>query len=169
MSLPAHSFTHPVTHKLKLLVRKLQRNVPRLLMFGSGLESVPIVKMMLWEELSPYRPTGMFPGKDGVGSGVCISHRNNSINLVTLYTATKYKESTSYLYLASFTWFRTCRAERQAASLGNRARVNKLVSPFSHGAGDDQATELTAAVQEQCQLANGFILAVDAGKLGQEG
>ena len=65
LSLPTQSFTHPVTHKLRKLMRRLQGASPRLLMFGSGLESVPFVKTMLWQPLSPYQPTGLFPGKDG--------------------------------------------------------------------------------------------------------
>ena len=34
-------------------------------MFGSGLESIPLVCNMLWEESSPYRPVRLFPGKEG--------------------------------------------------------------------------------------------------------
>ena len=34
-------------------------------MFGSGLESIPLVRNMLWEESSPYRPVRLFPGKEG--------------------------------------------------------------------------------------------------------
>ena len=65
LSLPVQSFTHPVAHKLRKLMRRLQGAFSRLLMFGSGLESVPLVKTMLWEPQSPYKPTGLFPGKDG--------------------------------------------------------------------------------------------------------
>jgi len=34
-------------------------------MFGSGLESLPLVRNMLWEDASPYRPVKLFPGKEG--------------------------------------------------------------------------------------------------------
>lgn len=34
-------------------------------MFGSGLESLPFVRMLMWEKVSPYKPVGLFPGKDG--------------------------------------------------------------------------------------------------------
>ena len=46
-------------------MRRIQGRVPRLLMFGSGLESVPLIKLMILETNSPYKPTGLFPGKDG--------------------------------------------------------------------------------------------------------
>ena len=71
--------------------------------------------------------------------------------------------------LTGLTWPCTYsfRAERQAASSGYSGRVNKLVSPYS--AGEEDGAELTAAVQEQCQQANGFILAVNAARLEQEG
>ena len=62
-----------------------------------------------------------------------------------------------------------CRAERRAERRANSSlgRINKLVSPYSQD-GQDEA-ELTAAVQEQCQQANGFILVIDAAKLDKEG
>ena len=61
--------------------------------------------------------------------------------------------------------FTFCRAERRANS--SSGRINKLVSPYSQD-GQDEA-ELTVAVQEQCQQANGFILVIDATKLDKEG
>ena len=94
---------------------RLQGHVPRVLVFGSGLENLPFVRTLMWEPASPYRPIGLCPGKGGayavhnavlmelymfntynqpnihtgVGSGVCIQHRNTPVNLITLYTATR--------------------------------------------------------------------------------
>ena len=61
-------------------------------------------------------------------------------------------------------YYVVCRAERRASSSG---RINKLVSPYSQGGQDE--VELTTAVQEQCQQANGFILVIDAAKLDKGG
>ena len=112
-------------YALCVCVCRIQGHIPRLLMFGSGLESLPLVRLMMWEVDSPYRPIGLYPGKDGmcacvcvcacvrvrvcvcvcvcvrvsmfvlfivtgVGSGVCIQHRDTPVNLITLYTATRY-------------------------------------------------------------------------------
>jgi len=49
---------------LKSLTRRLGPRIPRVVMFGSGLESIPLVRNMLWEESSPYRPVRLFPGKE---------------------------------------------------------------------------------------------------------
>ena len=111
---PAQNFTNPVTHTLRYIMKRIQGRVPRLLMFGSGLESIPLIRLMIMGNNSPYKPTGLFPGKHGmnnnlkslsctshadinnfciclgVGAGICIKHKETSINLVTLYTATKY-------------------------------------------------------------------------------
>jgi hypothetical protein len=106
---------------------------------------------MLWEGDSPYRPIGLYPGKDGVGSGVCIQHKDTPVNLITLYTAT--------------------RAERLAAQSGQQARVNKLVSvdvtQSREGEGGD--AELTPAVQQLCRQADAFVLVVDACHMTEEG
>ena len=50
---------------LKSLTRRLRPHIPRVVMFGSGLESMPLVRNMLWEESSPYRPVRLFPSKEG--------------------------------------------------------------------------------------------------------
>ncbi|XP_011404472.1 PREDICTED: F-box only protein 4-like isoform X1 [Amphimedon queenslandica] len=144
----------PFTQRLQSFVRRLQGHIPRLLMFGSGLETVPLVKRMILDSNSPYKPIGLVPGKDGAGSGISIKHNNATVNLITLYTATK--------------------AERLAASAGTGQRINKLISGSASkdrgGAGDEGVAEpiLTLAVQEQCQMADGFILAVDATNLNEE-
>lgn len=62
---PAASFASPITSKIKWFLRRLHGHVPKILMFGSGLESLPFVHMLMWEEASPYKPVGLFPGKDG--------------------------------------------------------------------------------------------------------
>ena len=46
--------------------------------------------------------------------------------------------------------------------LHHQAQVNKLVS---QGEEEEDGVELTAAVQEQCQQANGFILVVNSDRL----
>jgi hypothetical protein len=120
-------------------------------MFGSGLESVPLVRSMLWEADSPYHPIGLSPGKDGVGSGVCIQHRDTAVNLITLYTST--------------------RAEREAANAGQRARVNKLMSAVSSGQTDregEREGELTPALQQLCRESDAAILVVDAGHFNED-
>ena len=47
-------------------MRKIQGIVPRVLVFGSGLETLPFVRTLMWEQASPYRPVGLCPGKDGM-------------------------------------------------------------------------------------------------------
>jgi len=42
-------------------------------MFGSGLESIPLVRNMLWENSSPYQPVRLFPGKEGQQMSLCLS------------------------------------------------------------------------------------------------
>jgi F-box protein 4 len=149
-TLPHQSFAHPITGRLRSLVRRIQGHIPRLLMFGSGLESVPLVRSMLWEGDSPYRPIGLYPGKDGVGSGVCIQHKDTPVNLITLYTAT--------------------RAERLAAQSGQQARVNKLVSVDVTQSREEEGgdAELTPAVQQLCRQADAFVLVVDACHMTEE-
>ena len=44
---------------------RLQGHVPRVLVFGSGLENLPFVRTLMWEPASPYRPIGLCPGKGG--------------------------------------------------------------------------------------------------------
>ena len=65
---PASSFTSPVIMKLKWLLRRLQGSVPKVVVFGSGLESLPFVRRLMWEESSPYKTIGLVPGKDGMVS-----------------------------------------------------------------------------------------------------
>ena len=58
-------FSNGVTKVFKSLSRRLRPRIPRVVMFGSGLESIPLVRNMLWENTSPYRPVRLFPGKEG--------------------------------------------------------------------------------------------------------
>lgn len=142
-SVPTHqSFTYPFTSRLRSLVRRLQGHVSKIILFGSGLESLPFVRKLFWEKDSPYLPIGLYPGRDGVGSGVCIQHGSTPLNLVTLYTATK--------------------AERVAqAATDGQPKINKLISPYSDSAGP----ELTQAVQGLCQQADAFILVINTSNL----
>lgn len=71
-ALPRQTFTRPLTSRLRSLVRRVQGHIPRVLMFGSGLESVPLVRTLLWEDASPYRPIGLHPGKDGRQKGYSL-------------------------------------------------------------------------------------------------
>ncbi len=59
------------------------------------------------------------------------------------------------------------RAERTAAPDGKVKRVNKLISVYNED--DNNAPELTRSVQEQCQLADGFILIVNASHFNEQG
>ena len=79
-----HSFSYPVTQKLRSFMRRLQGHVPRLLLFGSGLETVPLIKRMIMDTNSPYKPAGMFPGKDGKETFNIIHHRVKVIYLICL-------------------------------------------------------------------------------------
>ena len=63
---PAQNFTNPVTHTLQYIMKQIHGRVPRLLMFGSGLESIPLIRLMIMGNNSPYKPTGLFPGKHGM-------------------------------------------------------------------------------------------------------
>ena len=58
-------FSNGVTKVFKSLSRRLRPRIPRVVMFGSGLESIPLVRNMFWENTSPYRPVRLFPGKEG--------------------------------------------------------------------------------------------------------
>lgn len=58
------------------------------------------------------------------------------------------------------------RAERTATAARGQ-RINKLVSAYNED--DHSAPDLTAAVQEQCQMADGFILAVDSTNINEQG
>ena len=59
------------------------------------------------------------------------------------------------------------RAERTAAAADQTKRVNKLVT--SHVDDVQHAPELTAAIQDQCQQADGFVLAVDGTMMDSDG
>lgn len=59
------------------------------------------------------------------------------------------------------------RAERTANHTGQVKRINKLISAYNED--EDNAPELTRAVQEQCQLADGFVLIVNSSHLNEEG
>ena len=39
--------------------------VPRIVMFGAGLDSSGLVKRILWNKVSPFEVKGMFPGQFG--------------------------------------------------------------------------------------------------------
>ena len=148
--LSANSFTSPITNKIKWFLRRLRGHIPKVLVFGSGLESLPFIRMLMWEKSSPYKPVGLFPGKEGlnstghqsqlvivvfpgVGSGFCIEHSDGSpINLVTLYTTNK--------------------EERQ--TLANHPRPNRLMSSLASG--------LTHSINDLCRQADAFLLLVDA-------
>lgn len=61
-------------------------SVPRIVMFGSGLDSSGLVKRILWDQRSPFSVKGMFPGQfDGIGSGVTLQHAGGTMNMITLY------------------------------------------------------------------------------------
>lgn len=142
-----HPLDHTLAGRFKSLVRYISGHVPKVLMFGSGLESLPVVQAMMLDDNSPYRPMGLYPGQDGVGSGMRIHHRDTPVNLVTLYTAT--------------------RAERMATPTGDAPRVNKLVSYYDQAV-DGRPPELTQAVRTLCQHSDAMILAIDADKLDGE-
>ncbi|XP_012563417.2 uncharacterized protein LOC101240962 isoform X1 [Hydra vulgaris] len=65
-------------------------STPRIVMFGSGLNSKGLVKRLLWDKQSPFTVKGMFPGQfEGYGSGVTLQCINGTFNLITLYSQTK--------------------------------------------------------------------------------
>ena len=63
---PRQSFAYPFTSRLRSLVRRLQGHVAKVVLFGSGLESLPFIRKLFWEKDSPYTPIGLYPGRDGM-------------------------------------------------------------------------------------------------------
>lgn len=64
------------------------RRLLRIAIFGQGLEgcAAGLVGGMLWGGSFPVQVTGMFPGIDGVGSGVgVLFEQKKEINMITLY------------------------------------------------------------------------------------
>jgi len=65
-------------------------SIPRVVMFGSGLDSSGLVRGLLWSKGSPFVVKGMFPGQfDGIGSGVTLQYTGGTVNMITLYGLSK--------------------------------------------------------------------------------
>ena len=77
--------------------------VPKLIMFGPGLETTTscLVTNILWK--SEFEACGMIPGKDGYGSGIKLKLFNHRpFNLTILYTnVSKAREANSSHDIAS--------------------------------------------------------------------
>lgn len=115
--------------------------VPKLVMFGPGLETTTscLVTHLLWK--SQFKTIGMVPGRDGYGSGIKLKLFNhNPFNLTILYTnVSKVRNSNT------------------EHSVG----LNKLIVTNP----DSQQFELHPQVRQACADATGFVYIVDSKHL----
>eukprot|EP00794_Sanderia_malayensis_P008143 gene8143-9013_t len=123
-------------------------SVPKVVMFGPGLESKTsgIVRKMFSDSMFTIK--GMFPGEfEGTGSGVSLQFDGGMMNLITLYSASK--------------------REREA-NLANGVRRNKFLVErdevdAEEGLQDENVTlTLTQPVKDLCSTVDAFIFVVDS-------
>lgn len=107
-------------------------SVPRIIMFGSGLNDTGLVSRIMTDPSSPFTVQGMFPGRfDGMGSGVTLRYDEGTINLITLYGLPK--------------------AERESG---------RVDSKLLHASESGEIT-LSDSVRQLCGTVDCFIFAVD--------
>ena len=102
---------------IKKTANRVRSFTPKCILFGSGLESTPLVRNWLFDTSpgSAFKQVGYTGGVSGVGSGVLLELLGHgTINVVTLYNAT---------------W-----AERKAIVAGERPRINRLLEDPNKGA-----------------------------------
>lgn len=131
----------------------IPRKVPRVAMFGPGLETSTsgLVRRMLYENSNTFRQIAMFPGQfEGVGGGI------------TLRLPTGHSLHLSVLYSAS-------RQERENRVGVDRLEGNKLLQKLAGKqegkSGVETATaryELQPQIRHLCQTLDAFIFVVDA-------
>lgn len=109
--------------------------VPKIVMFGPGLETSTscLVTNILWK--SEFKTTGMIPGIDGFGSGIKLKLFNHKpFNLTILYTNVSSVRNSN----------------------NHELNANHLLK-----SSDDNSYELNPQVKEACSNANGFIYVID--------
>ncbi|GFS18266.1 F-box only protein 4-like [Elysia marginata] len=131
----------------------MPRKVPRVAMFGPGLETSTsgLVRCILYEDSNTFQRVAMFPGQfEGMGGGITLRlPAGHSLHLSVLYSASK--------------------QERENRAGVDRLEGNKLLQKLDGDqAGDsgNNATgfqyELKPQLRHLCQTLDGFIFVVDA-------
>ncbi|KAK3735432.1 hypothetical protein RRG08_015625 [Elysia crispata] len=131
----------------------IPRKVPRVAMFGPGLETATsgLVRRMLYGDSRTFRRVAMFPGQfEGVGGGITLRlPAGHSLHLSVLYSASK--------------------QEREARAGVDRLEGNKLLQklegdqPVAEGAASAESQyELKPQLRHLCQTLDAFIFVVDA-------
>jgi len=107
-------------------------STPRIVMFGSGMDSSGLVRRVLWDQRSPFTVKGMFPGQfEGTGSGVTLQYTEGTIDLICLYALS--------------------RAERINQDLNGERKSRLLVN-----------NEVSHSIKELCSTVDAFIYIVNA-------
>ncbi|BFY99993.1 hypothetical protein BsWGS_03033 [Bradybaena similaris] len=147
-----HSTFHHVSSLLKYL---LPKKIPKVAMFGPGLEQSTsgIVRRILYEENQIFTRVAMFPGQfDGVGGGITLKLQSgHSLHLSVLYSASK--------------------QERENRGAHERLKENKM---FQQRQGEDAGAdgaeplyELKPQIKHLCHVLDGLIFVVDASESKQ--
>lgn len=135
---------HSVFTSISSMLRYfLPKKVPKVAMFGPGLESSTsgIVRKMLYEE-SMLERVGLVPGQfEGVGSGWCLRMENSQMfQLSVLYSASK--------------------KDREARQR-DRKHDNRLLNVKKGDQGSEEF-ELKSAVRDYCRTVDAFIYVVES-------
>ena len=134
----------PMSGEFSRLMNIENENLPKIIMFGPGLETTTscLVTNLLWK--SEFKTIGMIPGKDGYGSGIKLKLFNHApFNLTVLYT------NVSKL-----------RHNRES-----NFEKNKLFVKKKHENVDDEDKnelyEINPQVKDACTNAKGYIYVID--------
>lgn len=138
---------HFILHRLSSIIRSLwPKKVPRVAMFGPGLESHTsfIVRKILEDKSGMFQTLGMFPGKfEGIGSGFTVKVKNCvTIDLITIYNETK--------------------DVRENWSSAERLRLSRTGNKAERRPELGKTFELQHAMKEFCRTLDAFIFVVDA-------
>jgi hypothetical protein len=118
--------------------------LPKLIMFGPGLETTTscLVTNLLWK--SEFQTIGMIPGKDGYGSGIKLKLFSHSpFNLTVLYTN-----------VSQLRQYRGGNFEK------NKLFVKKTTTTVEAGDETDEY-EINPQVKDACRDASGYIYVID--------
>ncbi|ESO06798.1 hypothetical protein HELRODRAFT_170819 [Helobdella robusta] len=131
---------HQITKALRSLAYMINKKVPKLAMFGPGLESkgTKLVRNLLQDRTNLFEFISLFPGRfEGVGGGIRLNLNPYSLefDLITLYT--------------------TNQNERETRSATERALQNRLFA-------NQEQTKLQKAIKDLCKTLDGLIYVVDA-------
>jgi len=79
--------THMMMFQTPTRVRGTKVDIYRIPIFGQGMESSAsgLLYRLMWGRESPLFVTGLYPGVDGIGSGVGFKVNNTSLNLAAIY------------------------------------------------------------------------------------